>query len=380
MHNPPDDKPLLLIVDDTPSNLLIIHKLLKDYYNLKIATNGPDAIRIAQHQPQPHLILLDIMMPEMDGYQVCIQLKENPATRAIPVIFLTAMSETENEQYGFDVGAVDYITKPIKGLILKARIRNHLALYDAQSKLENINQQLLQERKLIEDIIIRMRSAKLFDDRFLRYLISSVERTNGDILLSTFTPRGEQWVLIGDFTGHGLSAALGAPVISHLFYSNAKRGIDLESVIAEIHLFLYEQLPTDIFMAGCFVEIAQHREQIKIWNAGMPPCLLVNDGAVQRRFDSQNLPLGIIKQFDVAHGYECFSVSPKARLNIFSDGLIEVTNPDGELFGIERAEQFFSRIYNDDLPIESVLTELQNFHLHNNFDDDITIVEISFRP
>ena len=104
--------PMVLVVDDTPEILSLIHTLLRDTYQVKSANNGRKGLQIAQSEPQPDLILLDIMMPDLDGYEVCIQLKEDPKTRDIPVIFLTAKSEIENEERGFSLGAVDYVTKP----------------------------------------------------------------------------------------------------------------------------------------------------------------------------------------------------------------------------------------------------------------------------
>ena len=118
----------ILVVDDTPANLSLMTGLLRDDYKVKAAIDGEKALRIAQASPPPDLILLDIMMPGMDGYEVCRQLKADPATRDIPVIFLTAKSGVEDEKMGLDLGAVDYITKPISPPIVMARVRNHLVL------------------------------------------------------------------------------------------------------------------------------------------------------------------------------------------------------------------------------------------------------------
>ncbi len=118
----------ILVVDDTPANLSLMTGLLRDEYKVKAAIDGEKALRIAQAVPPPDLVLLDIMMPGMDGYEVCRRLKADPATRDIPVIFLTAKSGVEDEKMGLDLGAVDYITKPISPPIVMARVRNHLVL------------------------------------------------------------------------------------------------------------------------------------------------------------------------------------------------------------------------------------------------------------
>ncbi|HYD55600.1 MAG TPA: two-component system response regulator [Burkholderiales bacterium] len=129
----------VLIVDDTPENLTLMHGLLKDRYNTRIATGGERALKLVADAPAPDLVLLDVMMPGMDGYEVCRRLKANPSTAGIPVIFLTAKAEVEDEQTGFDVGAVDYITKPISPPIVAARVRTHLTLKAAADFLRDKN-------------------------------------------------------------------------------------------------------------------------------------------------------------------------------------------------------------------------------------------------
>jgi len=133
-------KPTILVVDDTPDNLALMNNLLKNEYRVKVANNGERAIRIAMSNETPQLILLDIMMPVMDGYEVCRRLKNNPATRDIPVIFLTAKAEMENEQLGLELGAVDYITKPISPPIVLARVKTHLTLKASADFLRDNNE------------------------------------------------------------------------------------------------------------------------------------------------------------------------------------------------------------------------------------------------
>lgn len=139
------ERPTVLVVDDTPDNLTLMSALLKDEYRVKVANNGEKALRIAHAIPQPDLILLDIMMPDMDGYEVCRQLKADGMTRDIPLIFLTARTETEDEKLGLELGAVDYISKPISPPIVMARVRTHLKLKAAADFLWDKNLFLEQE-------------------------------------------------------------------------------------------------------------------------------------------------------------------------------------------------------------------------------------------
>lgn len=138
----------ILIVDDIPVNINILGQVLKDAYDIQVATNGPDALEIARSETPPDLILLDVMMPGMDGFEVCRRLKASPRTHRIPVVFVTAMNEISDETLGFEIGAVDYITKPISPAVVQARVKTHLALYDQNRTLE------LQVRQRTEELVI----------------------------------------------------------------------------------------------------------------------------------------------------------------------------------------------------------------------------------
>ena len=138
-------KPTILVIDDSPDSLTLMSGLLKDTYRVKVATHGETGLKVALSAQPPDLILLDIMMPDLDGYEVCRQLKANPMSQGIPVIFLTAKSDTEDEQRGLSLGAVDYITKPISPAILLARVATQLALKASADFLRDKNDFLEQE-------------------------------------------------------------------------------------------------------------------------------------------------------------------------------------------------------------------------------------------
>ena len=127
MTQAPDQRPRLLLVDDEPTNLQVLRHVLQADYRLLFATDGARALQVAREQ-LPQLILLDIMMPGMDGYAVCRALKADPATAGIPVIFITALNDSQDETAGFDVGGVDYLTKPVSPPVVRARVRTHLSL------------------------------------------------------------------------------------------------------------------------------------------------------------------------------------------------------------------------------------------------------------
>lgn len=145
----------ILVVDDEPNNLQLLRQILKNKYNISLATSGSQAIELAQ-KFEPDLILLDVMMPEVDGYETCVRLKSNQVTVKIPVIFVTAKSEIEDEKRGFDVGAVDYITKPVSAPIVHARVATHLALYDQQRTFEIQLEQRTSELAASQNAAIHM--------------------------------------------------------------------------------------------------------------------------------------------------------------------------------------------------------------------------------
>ena len=130
------EKATILVIDDTPDNLALMHNLLKGDYHVKVANSGEKALKIAASNSPPDMILLDIMMPGMDGYEVCRRLKRDPWTMDIPVIFITAKTDEEDERKGLELGAIDYITKPISPPIVMARVKNHLALHERSSREE----------------------------------------------------------------------------------------------------------------------------------------------------------------------------------------------------------------------------------------------------
>ncbi len=161
-----DRRATILVVDDAPENIDVLSGILRDEYRVKVALNGAKALEVATARPSPDLILLDLMMPGMDGYEVCRRLKADPATRRIPVLMVTAMNEVEDEARGFEVGAVDYLTKPVSAPIVRARVRTQLALYDSARHLETLVDERTRELRETRLRIIQClgRAAEFKDD------------------------------------------------------------------------------------------------------------------------------------------------------------------------------------------------------------------------
>lgn len=158
-------KKRILVVDDSPTNIKVLNDHLNSLYHISVATNGPDALELVESKNKPDLILLDIMMPGMDGYEVCKLLKSNSDTKNIPVIFVSAMSDVDDETFGLSLGAVDYITKPIRPAIVKARVDTHMKLHLYQEHLESlVSERTLQLQNGYIDTVHRLTKAAEFKD------------------------------------------------------------------------------------------------------------------------------------------------------------------------------------------------------------------------
>jgi len=174
MHTNLGQQATLLVVDDTPDNLLLMSGLLKDLYRVKIAANGVKALQIASGEEPPDLILLDIMMPGMDGFEVCRRLKANPRSQHIPVLFLTAKSAVADEEQGFALGAVDFISKPISPPVVLARVKAQLALKNQVDFLRDNNVFLQQE------VAKRTREIQAIQDVTILAMASLAETRDAD--------------------------------------------------------------------------------------------------------------------------------------------------------------------------------------------------------
>lgn len=148
------ENPVVLIVDDTIANIRILDDLLRDEYTIRVATNGPTALRLALTEPHPDIVLLDIMMPEMDGYEVCRRLKADPRTRNMAVVFITAMGNEEHEAKGLDLGAVDFIAKPFQPRLVRARVANHVALKKYNDELNLLVKERTKELYLSRSVTV----------------------------------------------------------------------------------------------------------------------------------------------------------------------------------------------------------------------------------
>lgn len=257
------------------------------------------------------------------------------------------------------------------------RKRTDQELVQAHRTVSAQRDQLAFERSVVEETLAMIRDSEKFDGRHVRYLMEAVDNTAGDILLAAQRPDGVCHYLLGDFTGHGLPSALAAPTVADIFYSMTAKGIDPNQILAEINGKLHEKLPPRLFLAGCFAAFDPHSRQITIWNAGLPSALLLRAGQEVRRFASAALPLGIVTDNRFDSGGESTTLTPGDRVYIFSDGVVEPANAEGQMFGIERLSAVLSKVVHDDMDLQYVVTQVTEYQTSTEHTDDITLLEIS---
>ncbi len=368
-------KPYVLAVDDEPLNRLILQDLIEDRYQLKLVENGQACLDEVE-QKKPNLILLDINMPGLSGYDVCQKLKENPLTKDIPVIFLTAKIGVEDQKRGFQIGAVDYITKPFTESILLARMETHLSLYFTGRLLEQSYQVLQQERNQIEHIITSMHQDKRFYKESLRQVVSPVEKSNGDIILSSLSADNHQHILVGDFTGHGLMAAISGPLVASLFYTHVQQNRCAEDILQIINDELVSKLLPQNFLAATYIDWNKNNQQATLWNFGMPCSLYVEPNKVDK-IASMSVALGIMNMHEHKLTPKVMSFSPGDKLFIYTDGLAEVKNNKGEEFGETRTLELLLKVIEENLELNEVFQKINHFSDGKGVTDDTTLLEIS---
>lgn len=379
---PPEQK-IVLLVDDAPSNLQAANAILKDDYKVRIATSGAKALELTGVKPAPDLILLDVVMPEMDGYEVCAHLKSNPETRDIPVIFLTGQTEESDETRGFEVGAVDYIHKPFSPAVVKARVRTHLMLREAREQLarqlDAVNHELEMARQIQLSIlphdIPKMDGLEIV----ARYVpMSSVAGDFYDFIEVDKTHLG---ILIADVSGHGLPAALIASMLQVALTAQVHHASDPGRVLSGLNEALCGKFQQN-FVTAAYLYLDLEARTIRYAGAGHPPMLLWHgkNSAIEEVCEN-GLVLG---QFPEG-AYECVTVQagPGDRILLYTDGVLEARNPSAEQFGHERLDGFLKQnsALTGDAFTDKLLEALWKWSqlaMGESQSDDITLLTIRF--
>ena len=245
----------------------------------------------------------------------------------------------------------------------------------AQEELLSHRNKLEYERKLIEDTLFRMRASPDFDNSNLEYIEAPVERTTGDLLMSA-SNRKRQHIMLGDFTGHGLPAALASPVVSDTFYSMVSRGFAAYELLHRINEKLCEKLPSHLYMAGVILTLNKLKGKVRIVNCGLPPVLHFRNGVLIDKIESSSLPLGIKGAGDPEE-LTAHKVLKGDKLIIYTDGFTEASDPDGDMFNTDSLINVITNIYEHNTPISLLKKVMRGFRYGTPQEDDMTLVEVT---
>lgn len=340
----------LLLVDDQPEQLRVLREILQDDYLLLFAEDGVRALDIGKAM-QPDLILLNVMLPEMSGYEVCKSFKQDLRTSAIPVIFISNISDSNDEIDGFAAGGVDYLRRPLSPAIIKARVATHLSLlqkltemHRADMRLREINaeleryrndseSELKMARELMEHMI-RKSSAPVAD---VELWLQPATNLSGDMVITQHYCNERSYVLLADAMGHGLPAALPLMPVVQVFSSMARDGFTVSAIVREMNRRIVDLIPAGNFVAVTLLSIDHVNRAVEIWNGGNPPALHVAaQASVFRRFESCHPALGMLRDGELSVSTELFNWHEDGSITLYSDGLIDAKNANGEIFGDER--------------------------------------------
>jgi phosphoserine phosphatase RsbU/P len=375
---------LILIVDDTPTNIGVISGALKDSYRTKVATTGEKALAIASGEEKPDLVLLDVLMPEMDGYEVCRRLKADETTREIPVIFLTGQTKDEDETKGFSVGAVDYVHKPFSPSVVKARVHSHIMLREAREQLAQqlvaINNELEMARQIQLSILPHALPKVAGVDIAARYLpMTSVA---GDFYDFIVTDNKHLGILIADVSGHGLPSALIASMLQVALTGQVAHASDPAKVLAGLNKALVGKF-TQNFVTAAYIFVDMEKQVMSYAGAGHPPLLLWQKSSGKAaQFLENGLVLGMFAE--AAYSAITLSLEPGDRAVLYTDGIVEAPNPAQEQFGEERIMHSIeaNKGLAPDKFADALLEELSRWSQgtpEQGQQDDITLLVIDFK-
>ena len=402
-------KNTILLVDDSPENIDLLGDVLKQDYEIKVALSGEKALKIVGSKNLPDIILLDIMMPGMDGYEVCRRLKSDAKTQDIPVIFVTSMSEVEDEAKGLEVGAIDYITKPISTAIVKARVKNHLELKDAREYLKNQNEILelrVEERtrEVLElqrvEFELRVAQEKVenelniaaqiqrsilpsdfpafpeHDEFDLYAMMTPAREVGGDFYDFFFVDDDHLAMIIADVADKGVPAALFMMISRTIFRSIARQHKSPSQVLKEANDLLCEGNDTGMFVTAFLAYYHLPTARLTYSNGGHNPALLFGPGGACRELAQKHGPALGVKP-GLLYNEDVDTLEPEQVLVMCTDGVTEACSPDNELFGLDRFIKLvcsceslkLSQMFNH---IDKDLKEFQQ----GNLFDDITVLAL----
>ncbi|MDH5392632.1 MAG: SpoIIE family protein phosphatase [Gammaproteobacteria bacterium] len=373
----------VLIVDDDAINRMILKGMLhKEGHQVIEVENGKLAVDCFMLE-KPDVILMDIMMPVMSGYEAIKLIKELTEDQYVPIIALTAMTDEEELAKCLSCGADDFLTKPFSQIVLMAKIQAAIRMQGLYStirqqrdQIESNRQELEQEQEKASKIYKRMTKKSEIVGLSLRHHMSPMSLFNGDMLLSARSSDGVSYIFLGDATGHGLPAAVGAFPVRDIFYAMVEKGSSGDEIINELNRKLVDIFPVEFFLCGVMLVISADKKSYFIWNGGMPDVVIYrpDEKKIINKIRSANLPLGIAASDSFNAEFIEVDVKDDDSIIIYSDGVTEAQRSEGEYYG----EQRFLNTIEKSLPfqvIDTVLKDIKEYCGDSSQSDDVSLIE-----
>ncbi len=379
----------ILIVDDDKTNRIVLKSLLNNQqHEVVMAENGLMAIDVFESE-SPDMILMDVMMPVMDGLDATKIIKQKCQNKFVPIVFLTAMSEADSMVKCIETGGDDVMTKPYNGEVLCAKIEAFTRICDLYQTVHQQKQELAsfrdsteQEQIAAEKIFANIMSRGDLHLNMLKCLTNPADTLSGDIVLTARNPSGGLNILVGDFTGHGLAAAIGAMPVADIFYGMTFKGFGIEDIVPELNRKLRNILPRGRFLAGVLMHVDNQCGVLSVWNGGMPDAYLYShkQQKITQRIESTRLPLSIVDNMQVETDISHYAISPYDKIYVYSDGVTEQENMAGVMFGEERLIKEIELTAAGNNAIERMGATLEDYRQGKAQTDDVTLLEITIDP
>ena len=370
----------ILVVDDESLNRFLLTHMLeengfKDCYE---AESGEKALEIAEEFP-PDIVLLDVVMPGLSGHDVAPKLKRMQKDTYLPIIFITALDDEESLAKCLAVGGDDFVGKPFNKTILAAKLKAHARTRLLSKRAQKQNLELLfhqrhieREHAIVEHIFSNVLTMNTRLTRFLDYKLAPASNFNGDMLLIERSPNAGLYILLGDFTGHGLASAIGAIPVTRAFQTMAEKGISVGEMAETFNKTLLDFLPDGMFFAAAIIEVSDSGKSLDIWNGGLPHLVLSDkNGEIVKRFESMHMALGILDQEDFENDVERYEANYGDRLLGYTDGVIELTNDNGEMLAEDGLERWVES--SPAINTQQLMENIEAYRSVGEQDDDITM-------
>ncbi len=379
----------ILVVDDDRTNRAVLKGLLdRQNHHVILAENGKVAVEKFETE-SPDLILMDMVMPVMDGLEATRIIKEKCSDHFVPIIFLTAMAEANNLAECIESGGDDYMSKPYNQVVLYAKIEALTRIRELYKTVHTQKQELAvyrenneQSQQVAEKIFANITNRGDIDLSMINYSKNPAETFNGDIILVARNLLGGLNILVGDFTGHGLAAAIGAMPISDIFYGMSAKGFGIEDMLPELNKKLRQTLPVGRFLAAVLIQLDAKGRYLTVWNGGMPDVLVFEHKhwQVTQNIESTRLPLGVVDNALLETETTHLEVKKGDRVYIYSDGVTEQSNEQNEMFGMERLLSILNRQDINGNVVEKVKCAIDGYRKEKEQADDVTLLELVIDP